>query len=413
MGDSGGAAEAGADAGPPRCAIQSSGQRSLIGTATSIDGLAVVHTTGTGVLAVVVSSASGGGQTSTAYNFPSDQPATMAVPSTLQGGTASNPTGIGILSLARRYDGAGTLLLGTDSAAPWLFDWADSTPTAPTPEMGSSFGASIDSAVLASSAAGTFYALAFPTGQGAGTYIDYEAPHTGTIPAPTLAAPSFNGYDDSSLSASSGARAFFLSDGTVSFLFDAPPGGIGLSQAHIGPPMGTSTATVGAPRVLTTTTTIPLVFSANGASVDVLIAEVAPADAGTAFDFFGATIPESSVFTFDPSKDLAPIDIGGALGISPGASITPCWAGAPGKFLFLVPDGTSGLDLAAADVTGGRVELALTGSSNLLSSDSNLAQCAIALASVSGSTYTFDLLWADSSGPSGQTLNYAPLVCTL
>jgi hypothetical protein len=319
------------------------------------------------------------------------------------------------------------LLLATDNNTPWLYNWPDNNNSAPMPTPGNNGTTSLGGAAMLDTPSGIFYAVADQQGSmgnscpmgmyPCGTYLDWES---GENP-PTIGPPAMlDNVPDHSLSDSGFARAYVLADGSaVSLLYNTQdptnPNNYQLSQAQVKMPAGGATVPASS-RVLVPQGGMPLAFQRNGTNVDVGLVLPGQNDAGmmTYLAYFGE-IPESKVFTFNLT-DLKTPDVFDALGI--GANYNgppPCWASAAGKMVMLISAGANpGLNTIAVDIAKATLPISMLGSSNLLTSDPNVLSCSIAFASVSGTQFLFDLVWADNSAGTGMvTLNYAPLVCNI
>ena len=404
----------GPDGSGASCALSTSYQRTVTPTPMSLSAYGVVHASQTNVLVFVRESGSGGPPTpDVTFFFRSDRPSDAA-PGFPLGGPPDAGAGPpqSIVAVARTANNDGTLILASDNGGPWLYDWADTSDSLPTATPGNAYGAGLGGGLMAASSLGLFYALVFNSGStiSNGTYLDFE---TGITPPSLAPQGMLNTSNDTGLGDSASARAYVLSDGTVSFIYDAPSG-MGLMQAHVATPDGNMTTPAAAPRSLTTVGTEPITASRNGTSnVDLAFAQGTTDDGGTStYTLYGGTLPESKLFTFDVQKDLKQIDAFGALGANVGMGAPPCWASVPGKLVMLIPAGSAGLNLIEIDLASGTVPFALTGAKNILNSDSSVDRCALGFAGSAGDQYDFDLLWSDNTG-SGDVLHYAPLSCTL
>jgi hypothetical protein len=413
------------EAGPAGCTIITKYQRQVTQSPVAINGYGVVHLTQNNVLVPVrISSPSSMGPVAdVVYDFRSDQPGSAPNVSTLNGGMNGMPIPLSMVGATRRADNMGTLILATDNMTPWLFNWPDMQNSAPTPTPGSNFGARIGGGLLLDTPTGLFYAVGDdqgsmnntcpPAATPCGTFLDWE---------PNDAPPSFratgmlDNIPDHSLGDSGGARAYALSDGSVSLLYDyidpSNPNVGQLGQAQVPSGSATSMST----RIIAPQGGIPLVFAKNGSNVDIGIVLPGQDDAGNPrYDTYLGTIPESQVFTFDIQKDLKAPGLFDALGIDPSyMGPPPCWASAPGKLVMMIPAGANpGLNTIAIDVTQATVPVSMLNGSNLLNSDTQVNQCSLSFASISQGQYWFDLVWSDNAGNGQVTLNYAPLVCTI
>jgi hypothetical protein len=149
----------------------------------------------------------------------------------------------------------------------------------------------------------------------------------------------------------------------------------------------------------------PFGYQADGLNVDVTAAIITN-DAGTAIGLFTGTIPETSLFTFDPGTDLKQVPLSVAV------SSQSCAAALPGKFVALLP-GTSGMDLYVVDTATATIAYSLTGASNLLPTDTAIVSCGIGTATVTSNLISFEVVWTENVGGGSQNLFFAPLQCTI
>jgi hypothetical protein len=365
------------------CSLSVSGQRALTtdGGTISADGLVVYNTSQTNVLVLVKS----GSPPALAYGFRSDRPGDAPTVVTLQGPTASPA---GLTASARSVAGDATYVLASDGQGNvLLYDWADSSGINGTPLFTNESSGPNGPGAMVGTSQGIFYGLA----NNQGAYVDYEVPPMlPEIFAANQVSMVGNGLGD-------GQKAYRLSDDSESLLYYAADGT--LHQNGYSP----NSTTLSSTRQYFVGNMIPVSFLANGSGVDVAAAEIND-EAGTAA-IFTATIPETQLFTFDPTTGLQQVALSAPINSS------SCLTAYPGMVVALLPS-TSGMDLYIIDVTTATVAYSLTGASNLLHGDTAIVTCGIGVASVTSTSVSFDLAWTENTGTGPQNLLFAPLVCT-
>lgn len=380
------AGDAGAEAGPPTlsCAIDVAHKRQLnaAGATITADGLAVINSGQSDVLALVATSS----PPALAFGFRSDRPGDAPQLVTLQGPTSSPAS---LLAVTRSVAGNATYVLAADQQSNLLlWTWPDGiNPGGPPASLSES--PVPGNAQMAATSQGMFYGLA----DNAGAYADFQVPPTlPTIIAGNQITTLSNGYND-------GNRAYRLSDDSVSFLYFAAADKT-VHQNHYAP----NSTTLSATRQYYAGGMIPYGFHPNGTNVDVT-AVIGFGDAGSPV-LATATVPESQLFTFNPATALKPIQL------SSPANPATCVAFIPGKLVVVNPT-TSGMDFFVVDAATGVVTYSLTGSKNLLNGDSAIVNCAISPAVSAAGTLVFELVWTENAGSGPQNLEFAPLQCTL
>ncbi len=365
------------------CALSVSGQRALTtdGGAISADNLVVYNTSQTNVLVLVKT----GSPPALAYGFRSDRPGDAPTVVTFEGPTMSPA---GITASARSVAGDATYVLANDGQGNvLLYDWADSSGIGSNASSLNEPNGLNGPGAMVGTSQGIFYGLA----GNQGTYVDYEVPPmVPQIIAANQISTVGNGLGD-------GQKAYRLSDDSESLLYYAADGT--LHQNGYSP----NSTTLSSTRQYFVGNMIPVSFLANGSGVDVAAAEIND-EAGTAA-LFTATIPETQLFTFDPTTALQQVALSAPINAS------SCQAAYPGMVIALLPT-TSGMDLYVIDVTTATVAYSLTGASNLLHGDTAIVTCGIGVAAMSPGSVSFDVAWTENTGTGPQNLLFAPLVCT-
>jgi hypothetical protein len=397
-GDSSGGGDGGTEGGGiVSCGILGSGQRVVSGGdggTISADKLYVYNASQTNVLALVRTSMN----PSLAFLFRSDRPGDAPNVLPLQNGNIPAD----LSAVTRSADNTATYVFGNDNMGNLLlWNWPDGTGLNGTP-MSATSQFQYQATTIQATGSGLFYASAMRngptdggTGGGMGVYADYEL---ATVPQ----LPNVNANEMISTAVDTGlgdgARLYALSDGSISLLYYASD--ITLHQAHFFPSM-TQPPT---DRQYYTGQIQPVNWQADGTGVDIAAA-VPTNEAGTEYTLITGVVPESQLFTFDPSTTLKPIAIGSPI------TMQPCLASFPGKILVLVPD-VAGMILYVIDVASHSIVYSLTGASTVLHSDTAIVSCALGNATFVGNRLNFELIWTDNVGNGQQNLNYAPLQCT-
>ena len=398
-GDAGGGGDGGDGGGIVSCAIVTGGQRVVTGGdggTFSADRLYVYNTSQTNVLALIKTSSA----PSLAFQFRSDRPgdAPNFVPLQGPGGTQAN-----LAAETRSVDNTTTYVFGNDNQGnQLLWTWPDST------NINGNFTSALEgfnyqATSMQATTAGLFYASAMQNGPtdaggntGMGVYVDFPS-----LPPPQL--PNVNSNDmitttvDTGLG--DGARIYRLSDDSISLLYYASD--LTLHQAHF--PQNATTPS--SDRQYYTGAMQPVSWQADGPGKVDVAAAVPINEAGTEYTLTTGVVPESQLFSFDPSTALAPITFGSPI------TQQPCLTSFPGKILVLVPD-LMGMDLYVIDIASHSVTYQLTGASTVLNGDTNIVGCALGNASFVGNQLNFELIWTDNVGNGQQNLNYVPLQCT-
>jgi len=398
-GDSGGSGDGGSDGGGiVGCSILGSGQRVVSGGdggTISADRLYVYNASQTNVLALAKTS----NNPSLAFLFRSDRPGDAPNFLQLQGPGGSLAD---FSASTRSVDGTATYVFGNDDNGDLLlWNWPDNTGLNGTPTSAMS-QFQYQATTIQATTSGLFYASAMrngPTdggaGGGMGVYADYTM---ATVPQ----LPNVNANDMISTAVDTGlgdgARVYRLSDDSISLLYYASD--LTLHQAHF-PASPTQQPT---DRQYYTGTMQPVGWQADGTGVDVAAA-VPINEAGTEYTLITGVVPESQLFTFNPSTALQPISFGSPI------TQQPCITSFPGKILVLIPD-VAGMDLYVIDVASHSVAYSLTGASTVLHSDTAIVTCALGNAAFAANQLNFELIWTDNVGSGQQNLNYAPLQCT-
>ncbi len=398
-GDAGGGGDGGdGGGGIVSCAIVTGGQRVVTGGdggTFSADKLYVYNTSQTNVLALIRTSTA----PSLAFQFRSDRPgdAPNFVPLQGPGGTAAN-----LAAETRSVDNTTTYVFGNDNQGnQLLWSWPDSTNINGN-FMSALEGFNYQATTMQATTAGLFYASAMQNGPtdgggntGMGVYVDFPS-------LPPAQLPNVNSNDmitttvDTGLG--DGARIYRLSDDSISLLYYASD--LTLHQAHF--PQNATTPS--SDRQYYTKPMQPVSWQPDGPGQVDVCAAVPVNEAGTEYTLATGVVPESQLFSFDPSTALQPISFGSPI------TTQPCLTSFPGKVMALVPD-IAGMDLYVIDIAGHTVTYSLTGSTTLLASDTNIVSCALANATFVGNQLNFELIWTDNVGNGQQTLNYAPLQC--
>jgi hypothetical protein len=386
----GGPPEAGKEAGPPMsCSIAKSEQRPLTidGGTIAADNLYVFNTSQTNVLAIVKTST----PPSVAFGIRSDRPGDA--PDIVQFAGA----GYARFQSASRAAGNGnTLVLAQDTTTGenLLYVWPDGTSISSNPTSTSNPAAPLGVVKIVQTASGAFYGEANQLAgtNPAGVYIDNEP-----MPlAPAyMSGTAISNQDDTGLTDSE--RAYLTSGGDVSLLYYGSDKL--MHQAVFAPGMTTPSVN----RLFFPGNLLPLSWQRNGQNVEIMVVE--GTDAGT-FQLNSGSIPEANIGTFDPTTALKPANA------APSVMSQPCYATWPGNFLALLPDVAGGLDVIVIDPATGQVTYTQDAPNNLLNSDTSIVACALSLASVTATQINFDLIWTDNAGGGGQTLNFAPVICT-
>lgn len=397
-GDSGDAGEGGGGEGGTivGCQIVGGGQRIVTGGdggTISADHLYVYNASQTNVLALAKTSAN----PSLAFLFRSDRPGDAPNVLQLQGPNGSLAS---LAASTRSVANNATWVFGNDSAGDAvLWNWQDGMGFNSTPTWANE-GFNYQATTIQATTGGLFYASALNNGPtdggfgGMGVYVDFPSspPQLPNVNSNDVISPEVDtGLGD-------GARAYRLSDDSISLLYYA--GDLTLHQAHF--PQNATTPT--SDRQYYAGKMQPVGWQADGTGVDV--AAAVPVDeAGTQYTLATAVVPESQLFTFDPTTALQPITIGMPI------TQQPCLTSFPGKILVMVPD-SAGMDLLVIDIASHSVEYSLTGASTLLHSDTSIVTCALGNATFAGNQLNFELIWTDNVGNGQQNLNYVPLQCT-
>lgn len=372
----------------------SASSRAVTAAPIAADRLYVYNASQTNVLALVRTSA----PPSLAYLFRSDLPgdAPTIVPLQGPGGAAAY-----LNASTRNAAGTATYVFGTDDQNnALLWNWQDGTGIN-SPATSAMEQYNYQATTIQATSAGLFYASAMsngPTdggGGGMGVYVNFPS-----APPPQL--PNVDSTDLISTTVDTGlgdgARVYRLSDDSISLLYYGSD--LTLHQAHF--PQGATTPS--SDRQYFASRMQPVNWQADGTGVDVAGA-VPTNEAGTQYALVTAVVPESQLFTFNPSTVLQPINIGTPI------TSQPCLTSFPGKILVLVPD-TAGMDLYVIDIASHSVVYSLTGNSTILSSDTAIVTCALGNATFAGNQLNFELIWTDNVGNGQQNLSYIPLQCT-
>ena len=380
-----GVPETGPEAAPTlSCAMVLADQRQVnaAGATISADGLVVFNTSQTNVLAIARTSVA----PAIAYSMRSDRPGDAPTVIPLQS-LAASPSPLD--GVARSVTNDETYVLGNDqSNNSLIWNWLDSTGIGGAPSGAASRSPVPGGGQMVATSQGIFYAVT----DNSGAYADFQVPPAlPSVVAGNQITTVPNGMTD-------GQRAYRLSDNRVSLVYTGADGAQHQNEYAANSTTLVSTRTYYADGM------IPYGFQADGSNVDVT-AVLFPPDA-SAPGIATASIPESQLFTFDPSVSLKTV----ALPEEP--SNTGCVATYPGKFVLLAPT-TAGMDLLIMDVATSTLSYSLTGTANLVHGDTAIVNCAVSAPVVSGNTMTFEVIWTDNTGSGSQNLQFAPMQCTL
>jgi hypothetical protein len=384
QGEAGGG-DGGKDGAPPFSCALALGQQRLVtggdGGTISADNLYAYHASQTNVLALAKTSSA----PDLAYWFRSDRPGDAPQAVQLQG---SGPARL--MSAARSADDTATYVLASDSQNNiLLYDWLDSMGIGAGPISTRATTISYQASKMLPTTTGILFASAI---QNQGVFVDYEIPAAAPQYFPNT---EISTYIDTGLT--DGTRTYRLSDDSVSLLYYGSD--MTLHQNHY----AAGTGALSTSRQFFAGQMLPLSFQADGTNVDIAVV-MATDDAGTTYGFFTGVVPESQLFTFDPTTALKPVQaiaVGGPNG---------CFASYPGAIVALLPN-TSGMDLYVVDAATATVTYSLVGASNILPMDTAIAGCGMGTASVTSTEIDFDVIWTENVGSGAQNLFYAPLDC--
>jgi len=396
--DSGDAGGGDGGGGIVSCAIVTSEQRAVTagdGGTFAADKLYVYNTSQTNVLALIKTS----NVPSLAFQFRSDRPGDAPNIVPLEGPGGSPAT---LAASTRTVGNDATYVFGNDNQGnQLLWNWPDSM------NINGNFtsameGFNYQATTMQATTAGVFYASAMNNGPtdgglgGMGVYVDFPS-------APPAQLPNVNSNDVISPTVDTGlgdgARIYRLSDDSISLLYYGSD--LTLHQAHF----AQNSTTPSSDRQYYTKPMQPVSWQPDGPGQVDVVAAVPVNEAGTEYTLATGVVPESQLFSFDPSTALQPISFGSPI------TTQPCLTSFPGKVIALVPD-LMGMDLYVIDIATHKVTYSLTGSMTLLNSDTSIVTCALGNASFVGNQLNFELIWTDNIGNGQQTLNYAPLKCT-
>jgi hypothetical protein len=393
-GDTGGGGDGGTIVS---CGIVSGGQRIVSGGdggTFSADKLYVYNTSQSNVLALIRTSTA----PSLAFQFRSDRPgdAPNFVPLQGPGGTQAN-----LAAETRSVDNTTTYVFGNDNQGnQLLWSWPDSM------NINGNFTSAVEgfnyqATTMQATTNGLFYATALNNGPtdgglgGMGVYVDFPS-------LPPAQLPNVNSNDvitttvDTGLG--DGARLYRLSDDSISLLYYASD--LTLHQAHF----AQNSTTPMSDRQYYTMPMQPVSWQADGPGQVDVAAAVPVNEAGTQYTLTTGVLPESQLFTFDPSTALQTISLGSPI------TSQPCLTAFPGKLLALIPT-TAGMELYVIDVASHKVVYSLTGANAVLNKDSSIVTCALGNATFVPGQLNFELIWTDNIGNGQQNLNYVPLQC--
>jgi hypothetical protein len=389
----------GADGGTiVSCGISLGGQRIVTGGdggTISADKLYVYNASQSNVLALIRTS----NNPSLAFLFRSDRPgdAPQVLPLQGPGGIPSN-----LAAVTRSVDNTATYVFGNDNQNnQLLWNWPDNTSLNGTPTSAME-GFNYQATTIQATTAGLFYASAMNNGptdgganDGGGVYVDFPS-----SPPPQL--PNVNSNDMISTTVDTGlgdgARLYRLSDDSISLLYYASDRTV--HQAHF--PQNKTTPS--SDRQYYTGPMQPVSWQADGTGTVDVAAAVPANEAGTQYTLITGVLPESQLFTFNPSTALKPISLGSPI------TSQPCLTSFPGKLLALIPT-SAGMDLYIIDVATHSVVYSLTGANTVLNKDTSIVTCALGNATFVPGQLNFELIWTDNIGNGQQNLNYAPLQC--